>query len=61
MYNENNDYSMRNAVDKSEKTECACKFFDDTWVLYLAWSGVNKTTREMCCVEFPFKYQWIYI
>lgn len=52
-----NDYSVRNVVDKSDKTEYACKFFDDTCILYLAWSGVNKTTREMWCVEFPFKYQ----
>lgn len=52
-----NDYSVRNVVDKSDKTEYACKFFDDTCILYLAWSGVNKTTREMWFVEFPFKYQ----
>ena len=45
-----------NAVDKSEKIEYTCKFFDDTCILYLAWSGVNKTTREMGCTEFPFKY-----
>lgn len=49
--------SVRNAIDKSERTEYACKFFDDTCILYLALSGVNKTTREMWCVEFPFKYQ----
>lgn len=48
---------MRNVVDKSERPEYACKFFDDTWILYLACSSVNKTTREMWCVEFPFKYQ----
>lgn len=47
----------RNAVDKSERTEYACKFFDDICILYLAWSGVNKTTREMWCEEFSFKYQ----
>ena len=57
MYNEKKIIQWENAVDKSERTEYACKFFDDTCVLYLAWSGVNKTTREMWCVEFPFKYQ----
>lgn len=41
----------------NQRTEYACKFFDDTCILYLAWSGVNKTTREMWCREFPFKYQ----
>lgn len=45
-----------NAVDKSEKMEHTCKFFDDTCLLYLDCSGVNKTIREMGCIEFPFKY-----
>lgn len=59
MCHEKNNYSVRKAVDKSENwiSKCASKFFDDTCILYLAWSGVNKTTREMWCIEFPFKYQ----
>lgn len=57
MYNEKKIIQWENSVDKSESTEYACKLFDDTCVLYLAWSGVNKTTREMWCVEFPYKYQ----
>lgn len=57
MYNEKKIIQWENSVDKSERTEYACKLFDYTCVLYLAWSGVNKTTREMWCVEFPFKYQ----
>lgn len=37
---------------RNQRTEQACKFFDDACILYLAWNGVNKTTRDVVCRNY---------